>query len=135
MLTHLQTPPAPPSRVVVIGARGFVGGTVDRHLKASGIATLALSRTDVDLLQAGADERLAAQLRSDDAVVFVSAIAPCRDVAVLIRNLTMVQAVLGAIGRSPVSHLVNISSDAVYAQDSQAVDGRTPVAPDFERRR
>ncbi len=130
MLTHLQTPPAPPSRVVVIGARGFVGGTVDRHLKASGIATLALSRTDVDLLQAGADERLAAQLRSDDAVVFVSAIAPCRDVAGLIRNLTMVQAVLGAIGRSPVSHLVNISSDAVYAQDSQAVDARTPVAPD-----
>lgn len=113
-----------------MGARGFVGGTVDRHLRSRGIETIPLSRAEVDLLQPAADERLAALLRPDDALVFVSAIAPCRDVGGLIRNLTMVQAVLGALGRSPVSHLVNISSDAVYAQDSQAVDARTPVAPD-----
>ncbi len=130
MLTHLKTPPAPPPRVVVMGARGFVGGAVDRHLRSRGIATLALSRPDVDLLQPGADERLAALLRPEDALVFVSAIAPCRDVGGLIRNLTMVQAVLGALGRSPVAHLVNIGSDAVYAQEAQRVDARTPVAPD-----
>ena len=130
MLTHLQNSPKAPARVVVMGARGFVGGAVDRHLRAQGVATLPLSRTEIDLLQPGADERLAALLRPEDALVVVSAIAPCRDVAGLIRNMTMVQAVIGALGRSPVAHLVNISSDAVYAADAQKVDGRTPTAPD-----
>lgn len=130
MLTHLQSPPKPPARVVVMGARGFVGAAVNRQLSSRGVATLPLSRTEIDLLQPGADERLATLLGPEDALVFVSAIAPCRDVAGLIRNMTMVQAVIAAVVRSPVAHLVNISSDAVYAGESQKVDERTPVAPD-----
>jgi nucleoside-diphosphate-sugar epimerase len=53
-------------------------------------------------------------LESSDALVFVSARAPCKDLAMLRENLVMAEAVCTALRTVPVSHLVYISSDAVY---------------------
>ena len=33
MLTHLQSPPELPARVVILGAAGFVAGAVERRLR------------------------------------------------------------------------------------------------------
>ena len=129
MLEHLHNRPQSPARVVVMGANGFVGSAVVRHLRAAAIGTLALGRADIDLQRPDAAENLAARLRSDDSFVFVSAIAPCRDHDGLLRNLTMVRAVCAALERSPVAHVVNISSDAVYPASEETVSERTPTAP------
>ena len=76
MLEHLNPVAAKPRRVVIIGAGGFVGGTIRKHLESDGVPTLALTRKEVDLLQPGAASRLAGLLQPADAVVMVSAIAP-----------------------------------------------------------
>ncbi len=129
MLEHLNIRLQAPSRVVVMGAQGFVGGAVVRHLRAAGVNTLAVTRAEVDLLQPSAPDALAGGLRSDDSFVFVSALAPCRDHDGLLRNLTMVRTVCTALERSPVAHVVNISSDAVYPASEETVSERTPTAP------
>ena len=89
MLEHLNTTSVAPRRCVVIGGAGFVGRTVARRVEAEGIPTLALPSTEVDLLADAAASRLAGRLEPDDAVVLVSALAPCKDVPTLVRNLRM----------------------------------------------
>lgn len=112
-----------------MGAKGFIGGAVATHLRGLGAQVLGLSRADVDLLQPDADEQLAKHLTSSDSFVFVSALAPCRDNDLLLRNLTMVRAVCAALEKAPVAHVINISSDAVYAPSFEVVSEATPAAP------
>ena len=92
MLKHQSETPANPERVVVIGAGGFVGSTIVDELAAAGIPTLALTRREADLLAEDGAEKLAAQLRKDDSVIFVSAVAPAKTGAQLLTNLRMAEA-------------------------------------------
>jgi nucleoside-diphosphate-sugar epimerase len=129
MLEHRNDPPAKPARAVVIGAGGFVGGGVVKALQGDGVPMLGLTRKEVDLLAAGAAESLVARLQPEDSVVFVSALAPVRTPAMLIQNLQMAAAVVDALAKQPVAHLVYISSDAVYADDANPVTERSSCAP------
>src|SRR5688500_3158039 len=115
MLRHLHDKPQAPERIVVLGAAGFVGGAVTRRLTATGVPVLALSRHDLDLTAAGAAEKLATLIRPGDAVLAAAALSPCKTVAMLVENMKMVQAMIAALSRSPAAHVINISSDAVYA--------------------
>ncbi len=119
MLIHQNKQAINPHRVVILGAGGFVSGATQRKLTSSGILVLALSRKDLDLTQADSVEKLSTLLLPDDSLLFVSAKAPVKDEGMLIENLLMGKTVCQAIKKSPVAHLVYISSDAVYA-DSEA---------------
>jgi nucleoside-diphosphate-sugar epimerase len=129
MLIHQNSSPVPPRRVVVIGAGGFVGGAVTRRLHRAGIETVPLARAEIDLLSPDAADSLTGYLRQGDSVVAVSARAPCRDLPTLIDNMKMVQAMATALSRVPVAHIVNISSDAVYADGPVPLSEDTPTAP------
>jgi UDP-glucose 4-epimerase len=129
MLTHGFQQPRRPTRVVVIGSGGFVGGAIVRRLAAEGIPHLALSRRELDLLAPDAGARLAALLRAGDAVVAAAAIAPCKSTAMLVDNMRMVTAMLTGLSASAVEHVVNISSDAVYADGPVPLTESTPAAP------
>jgi len=115
MLTHHVNAPSAPTRSVVIGAGGFVGGAIVETLGARGADVAALGRSNVDLLSADAADRLAGRLREGDAVVLVSARAPVKDHAMLVENLEMLTPVIAALNKVLPSHLLYISSDAVYA--------------------
>jgi nucleoside-diphosphate-sugar epimerase len=129
MLTHQNTRPAKPERAVVVGAGGMIGGSIVQELARSGIATLALTRKEVDLLGPNGGDQLESNLRAADAVVFVSAVAPARDAAQLMANLRMAEAALAALAAVSPAHLLYISSDAVFADDANPVTERSPVAP------
>jgi nucleoside-diphosphate-sugar epimerase len=102
----------------VIGGGGFIAGATLKTLRSDGIETLSLGRPALDLLAPNASERLKQQLQPTDTVVFASAIAPCKNLPMLLDNLRMAEAVCSALKASPVSHVVYISSDAVYRDSS-----------------
>ncbi len=129
MLEHLDRAPENPARVVVMGAGGFVGSALARRLEAAEVPVLCLGRKQVDLLDAGAAERLAAMLRPDDAFVAVSAIAPCKSAAMLADNMVLAAAMVDALAKAPVAHVINISSDAVYADLPDPLTEVSPTAP------
>jgi len=129
MLEHTYAQPRASSRVVVIGSGGFVGSAIVRRLAAEGIAHLALSRRELDLLAADAGLRLRALLQPGDAVVAAAAIAPCKTVAMLIDNMRIVETLVGGLTGAPVEHVVNISSDAIYADGPVPLTEETPAAP------
>src|SRR6185312_7310170 len=128
MLQHTNPTDRLSDRTVVIGAAGFVGGALMRALKAAGANTLGVTRRDVDFLAPDAAGKLGALLKPGDAVVAVAARAPCKDIAMMIDNMVMARAMIDAIGGASVSHVVNISSDAVYADGPVPLTEDTPTA-------
>jgi nucleoside-diphosphate-sugar epimerase len=129
MLEHLNPVRQAPRRVVVIGASGFVGSMICAQLSADKVELLRLSRNELDLLKPDAATSLQSILRTDDSLVFVSALAPTRTPAMLIDNLRMAEAVCGALEAQPVAQLVYISSDAVYSDGANPVTERTTREP------
>lgn len=113
MLEHLNSSPQKPARVIVIGAAGFVGGAVAKRLEQDGISVVKISRREIDLLSPDATEKLSKILKADDVVVAAAARAPVKDSAMLVENMIMARAMVRAL--ASVAHVVNISSDAVYA--------------------
>jgi UDP-glucose 4-epimerase len=131
MLAHQNAKPEKPARAVILGCGGVLGKALLDRLKADGIAVLGLGSADIDLQGAEAAEELRGVLRPDDAVVFLSALTPDkgRDIATLMKNLRMAEAVAGAIAAVKCRHLVYMSSDAVYRFGDGTVDEATPADP------
>jgi UDP-glucose 4-epimerase len=129
MLKHLHPGARAPARVVVLGAGGFIAGAILRRLSSAKIPILALGRPGLDLLKSGSRDALARQLRADDAIVFASAKAPCKNLEMLQENLAMAQAVCAALKSRPVAHVVYISSDAVYKDSSIPITEESPAEP------
>ena len=130
MLEHLNAAPAAPFRVVILGASGFVGGQAAAWLEADGIPVLRLSRAEIDLLAQGAAEQLAGLLKSEDCLMVVSAVAPCKNTSMLADNIAMMHAVCAALEKAPVAHMIYISSDAVYSDSDGPLSEDSVTAPD-----
>ena len=126
MLHHHNTTPRPPARTVILGAGGFIGGAILRKL---GDTVVGLGRREVDLLDERAADKLARLLRADDALVVVSARAPCKNPAMMLENIRMMAAVCDTLMKQPVAHLVYVSSDAVYADGPLPLTESSPAAP------
>jgi nucleoside-diphosphate-sugar epimerase len=129
MLEHLNSAPGKPQRVVVMGAAGFVGGAIAARLARDGIPVVALGRKEVDLLHPEAAQKLRQLLRPDDSFVAVSARAPVKNPDMLVENMLMARAMVRALAEVPVAHVVNISSDAIYADGPIPLTELTPTAP------
>ena len=129
MIANLHVSPRKPARAVVLGAGGFIGGAVARRLRSEGIEVAALGRDSCDLLAPDAATRLIAELRPDDTLVFVSARAPVKNVAMLMDNLRMGEAVCAALKDQPVAHVVYISSDAVYKDSAEPLSESSCAEP------
>lgn len=130
MIKHHWTMPQKPDRVVVLGQSGFVASASISALLDSAIAVEAIASTDLDLTSSGAGDKLCDYLRDSDVLLFVSAIAPCKDTPTLMNNLKMAEAVHFALQKQPVAQVVYVSSDAVYPSGSNPIDESTLTAPE-----
>jgi len=131
MLEHRNANPALPKRVVVLGARGVIGKALVARLKAESAALLALSSSDIDLLDEAAAERLRGLLRADDALVVLAALTPDkgRDIATFMRNLCMGEAVAKALGGGGCDQVIYLSTDAVYRLGPHLITEAAPADP------
>jgi UDP-glucose 4-epimerase len=120
-----------PSRVVVLGARGFIGRAVLPALAAAGIPALPLGSDELDLAAEGAGPRLAQRLKPDDAVLFLAAITPDkgRGIGPFMTNLRMGAAVCEAIERVKPPQVIYVSSDAVYPMRAGLINEQTCAEP------
>lgn len=131
MLTHTNVPQAVPKRVVVVGARSFLGSLTLQCLERAGIEILGLSSRDLDLTEAESAQRLAAILRADDALIMFAALTPDkgRDVNAMIRNLRMAETVCRALDQQACAHVIYFSSDAVYPMTDEVIREESCAAP------
>lgn len=131
MLIHYLPEGAAPARVVILGAGGFIGRTLSGLLEQAGIPCLPVDLPGFDLGAAGAGAALAPLLRADDSLVFLASLTPDkgRDAAALRTNIAIAEAVLDAVARRPVAHLLYFSTDGVYPFAGALVSEASPAAP------
>lgn len=130
MLNNFYEQPTIPSRVVVLGSNGFVGGAILNRLLNAGLSrVVGLGKDSINLLESTASLQLTRFLQSEDTLVFVSAKAPCKNLRMLQDNLIMVDAVCEALTSKPVAHVIYISSDAVYKDMDKPLDERSCAEP------
>ena len=129
MLEHLAVNTIIPARVVIMGAGGFVGSSIKDHIEKDGMHVLGLTEQSLDLLDKSASQSLADLLRPNDTLVIVSAIAPCKNNTMLLKNIIMMEAVCAAIEKEPPSHVIYFSSDAVYADDTKPLTESSCAEP------
>lgn len=131
MLEHQWPHGNKPTRVVILGARGFLAAGLNRCLSAAGVQVKALGAVDLDLSQPGAGQSLGKQLSAEDSLVVMSAITPDkgRDVGAFMANMEMGRSVCEALTAKPVAHVIYISSDAVYPFIANPVNEETPTTP------
>lgn len=103
MLSHQNSHPTQPSRVVMIGGTGFIGQTLTRLLDNQKIPTLALGSRDLDLSEGDASDKLAHILKPDDTLIFLSALTPDKGKGIdtFMRNLRMGEQVCAALKSKP----------------------------------
>jgi nucleoside-diphosphate-sugar epimerase len=99
-------------------------------MEDDGAVVQRLGRQTVDLLTVSASEDLSAQLQPNDALVVISALAPCKNTTMLAENIQMMDSVCRALQSRPVDHVVYISSDAVYADSLEPLTEGSIVQPD-----
>ncbi len=131
MIIHQNASPKKPERVVLLGARGFIGAAIRRHIEVQGVPVIASTSAELNLAEAVAADKLAGLFKPSDTVVMLAALTPDkgRDIATLIKNLAMMQSVCAALEKSGCAHLVYFSSDAVYNTAVSYVTEDTPASP------
>jgi UDP-glucose 4-epimerase len=124
MLQHRSSTCLRLSRVVVLGATGFIGQTLVRLLQESGTPCRPLGSAEVDLVDSSAAEKLKQMLQSSDSVVVLSALTPekGRDRRTFLKNVAMIDSICTALTESGCSHVVYIGSDSVYAAKCGEID-------------
>jgi UDP-glucose 4-epimerase len=130
MLNHLNAAPQAPRRAVVIGAGGFVGGAVADMLERQKVNVRRVTRQDVDLLAPDAAAKLADLLEPGDSLVAASALAPCKNAQMLKDNVTVALAIVTAVKNADLAHILNIGSDAIYADSVTPLTEASVTAPD-----
>jgi len=129
VLEHKNSEPTRPNRVVILGAAGFVGGATLKAVKSEGSEVLPLSRAEIDLLNSDTGPKLASFLKPTDVFVVISAEAPCKDAAMLIRNIQIMAGVCEAISKVQPAHIIYVSSDAVYADSMEPLNEASSAEP------
>jgi nucleoside-diphosphate-sugar epimerase len=130
-LRHHDSGPTDPTRVVVLGGGGFVGGELLGVLRHAGISTLAPTRRELDLTAAEAGDRLATLLRPSDSLVVLAALTPDkgRGIEPFVANIAIGAAVARALARLTPAHVVYFSSDAVYPPEPGRVSEASCAEP------
>jgi UDP-glucose 4-epimerase len=129
MLVHTHGQPKNPKRIVVLGAAGFVGKTICKKLTEQKIDFLALGRKECDLENSLAFEFLKKTFQHEDVLIIISAKAPVKNTEMLLQNIRMMKNVCDALKSQPVSHVVYISSDAVYADSDGFIAEQSSAEP------
>ena len=132
MLNHLNEKPTNPARVVILGARGFLGRTLVEALQRACITTLPVSSVDIDLAAENAGDQLAVMLQPNDAIVLLSALTPDkgRGLHPFLANIRMAASLCHALEKVTPSQVVYFSSDSVYPMRVSLISEQSCAEPE-----
>jgi nucleoside-diphosphate-sugar epimerase len=118
--------------VVIIGARGFLGKALNEYLSTLGIPTVQVGSADVDLTQPQSVDQLTRLVMPEDAIVFNSALTPDKgkDRGTMLKNIMMGHHLCMFLEAANCSHLVYLSSDAVYGTSDKLLRETSCCQPD-----
>lgn len=118
------------NRVVIIGCKGFVGGEIYKELLKNNFDVIGFSKNDIDLLKQSSVKKLNNKINDNDILIYVSAIAPCKNLQQFNDNLLMINNFINGVKDKKLKRLINISSDAVYADSLKKLNENSKTYPE-----
>lgn len=117
--------------ILVLGASGFIGGSLVEYLKANGQEAIALSSGECDLLNKEALSEQLSSLTRSIKIVFCAGITPKRDNSfeAMLKNIQMIQSFGEAVSNVAVDSIVYLSSVDVYGSPPGIVTEESPISP------
>ena len=106
-------------KIVVIGASGFVGASCVKTFKKNKIKYCSLSTSNCNLLEKKSTKYLNSIINDGDIILFVSAIAPCKNLIEYEQNIQMIYPLIKLSKKKKFSQFIYSSSDAVYADSKK----------------
>ena len=109
------------NRIVVLGGNSFVASNFINLLKKNKIKYLAIFKKNIDLTKKNSIQKLSRILKKNDKLVFISAIAPVKNIKMLIQILVMCKNVFSVLKKKKIEYLLYVSSDAVYSDSKKLI--------------
>ena len=116
-------------RVVLLGAKSFIGNQIGLVLESMGSEIIKVSRDKVDFADRSCVSKLSDILRDNDKVILAAARSPAKDLDDLMYNIELIENIVNALNTRRLSYVLNISSDAVFSDNSALITETSPMAP------
>lgn len=113
---------------IVFGSNGFVGNAIATHLEIQGKRVLRVSRDQHDF-NSQVKWRLTENVEEDDILIFAAAKVPVRRFSDFRANMDILTNFLFNFAEKKPGYLVNISSDAVYADTTEFISEYSTLGP------
>lgn len=119
------------NRVVVFGGSGFIGRNFCKLLKKKNIQYLSLGTKQINFLKKSSIIKANKLLKKNDFIFFSSSIAPCKNFEMYEKNFIIMKNFLTILkNNTEYSHLMYISSDAVFADSKKKINENSNKSPD-----
>ena len=116
-------------KIVILGKNGFVAKSLCNKLKKNKIRFISYSKENLNLQKKSSIIRLKKIVKQNDKIVFISSIAPVKNVEMLLKNIEILSNVTQSLKNKLFKQLIYISSDAVFKDDARIINESTEKTP------
>jgi len=118
------------TNTLVLGKNGFIAKSLNKYLEINKIKNFNfLSKKQFNLLIPDNVKKINNYLTKDTKIIFISAIAPTKNINDMVSNIHMITNFFNLIKIDKISHFSYISSDAVYSDTKKIITETSDVSP------
>lgn len=117
-------------KTIVFGENGFVAKSFKSYLLSKNLDEFKfISKNNIDLTKERDLIKIKKYFIKKRKVIFISAIAPAKNVDDFYKNIQMLNNFFNSVNRNKISHFIYISSDAVYTDTKNIIKENSNKSP------
>ncbi len=118
------------NKIIILGENSFIASNLINLLKKNNHNFVTISKKKIDLTKKQSTNKLSKILKSNDILVFISAIAPVKNFRMLIQNLEICHNVFTVLKSKKIKYFLYVSSDAVYSDSKTPINEKSKTEPE-----
>jgi len=118
-----------PKRVLLLGSSGIISKNLQEKLKKEKIHHKVFGRKNLNFLKKNSIQKLSKVIKKDDVIIFLASNAPVKNLNIYTENIKICETIFSAINEKLISHLIYISSDAVYSDSKSKLNEKSITEP------
>ena len=117
------------NKIFIFGKNGFIAKELIRKLRKKKFIFMSFSKKEINLEKKNSINKIKNLIKDESIIIFISAIAPCRNIIQLTKNKIMALNLIKGLFKKKIKQLIYISSDAVYSDSKKKITERSKCKP------